>query len=420
MKFSRTERRFSCANSAFIIIELSYVSFKEANLVKMFVEESERMLESSLLPQSVFDITERPIEAAHFTEYMKHLEYLLPNLFDVISSKEIELFEAVPETQKFRKLFVEFVCEQTGDCDFFRTDAEVLRRNLVKFQGKIKKMLNDDEKLKREMILLYKSKLIGQEWKRNFGAIYGFLQFCRIAYSNQRDSLDLDQGMFILSIGTQFLENVDPSFKLQGLKLFSLLIECMDEDLLRETNTHEVIYAQVRENVEKILDQECTQEIWKCIWLAVKLDKRLSNDLEWNKIDDCLQTLIYKLKTESNPGTRRFLQEILLQFVSFSISDRESFEVSWNSENSHKLLNDLKLKSITFDNMKCYRWTKSLLDMFVCQFLTIVSSREEAIRTIRVITCKYPFRIPFLMAFFAVCALGLSFDNIHNQTTTSG
>ncbi|XP_059610796.1 uncharacterized protein LOC132257782 [Phlebotomus argentipes] len=365
----------------------------------MFLEEGEKMLESCVLPKCVTDITDCPIEANHFQEYKKHLEYLLPTLFDLISSREIELFDCVPETLRFRKLFVEFVCEQTSDCATFQTEVALLRRNLLNFERRLKKMLKDDGNLGREMIVLYKSKLLGEAWKRNLGAIYGFIHFCKVSFrDNQDNPLDLDKAMFILSIGSQFLENHDPAFKLCGLKLFRLILESLQKDKLMETNTHEVIYSQAIANVDKLNSEECTQEIWKCVWLSMSIDKKVPRNLQWNKFDDCLQTLIYKLKLESNLGTRRFLQDTLIRFVLFTIPDKEKIEVNWNAwaSNNQESLNALKRKRGTFDNAKCYRWAKSLLDMIVFQFLTIASSRQDAIPTIQFVHTTYLITLSFI------------------------
>ncbi|XP_055696655.1 uncharacterized protein LOC129797835 [Lutzomyia longipalpis] len=361
----------------------------------MFLEEGEKMLESCLLPECIYDITENPLDGNQFIEYREHLKHVLPTLFDLISSRELELFDVIPETLKFRRLFVEFVCEQRGDCDLFRTDVDNLVKNLVSCEGKLKKILQSDKDLRKEMFVVYKSKLLGQAWKKHLGAIHGFLCFCRTSFEGDAtETLDLDKEMFILSIGTQFLENVDPSFKLCGLKLFCLLLECSNEDSLIETNTHCVIYSQAMDNIQKLLNEECSRAIWKCIWLAVSKDKTLARDPEWNKLDDCLNILIYRLKIESQPSTKRFLKETLLRFVSFSVvADKREIGVDLNNlsaQNLNELLDELlKSKGATIDNFKCYRWAKNLLDLFVVQLLTIASTRQGVVSTIQFIHTVY-------------------------------
>ncbi|GAB0087449.1 hypothetical protein DMENIID0001_017510 [Sergentomyia squamirostris] len=326
----------------------------------MFIEDGEKLLESCILPESHVDITENPLDTISFKEFKECLQQVCPNLFDLISAHEGELLTNELETLKFRTLLAEFLFEQCGECNFFRTEEINLRKNIGNLEAKIAKMVKTDSDLLRDLIRVYKEKLTGIRWKRNLGAIYGFLRFCDILHESSKEILpELDFGMFILSIATQLLETTDPSFKYCGLKLFKNLMKISSHEQLQSRNIFEVIYSQCKDNIDKVTTAEGTELLWICIGCTIgKCDIIEEKQYDWNIIDDSLEKLIYKLKMESNPAIKKILRRALVDI--------------------------LVKEHSTGNNMRCYRWVKSLLDLIVFQLLSVTDVPEETKETIQV------------------------------------
>lgn len=64
----------------------------------------------------------------------------------------------------------------------FQTEQKSLLDNVMQLINSdiIKKMIQDNAELKEQLFKYYQTKLSAKSYKRNYGALIGFRQFCRV------------------------------------------------------------------------------------------------------------------------------------------------------------------------------------------------------------------------------------------------
>lgn len=140
-------------------------------------------LKQCLLPELDRDIGDEQLVKEHFGIFRYGLEMNLQLLFDVVAKKERIILESFEEDNTFRIYFVLLLQQQSGyDEAPFQTDNESISKQIRYLTDKYYKKLVSESTIQKECLKYYKERLTADKWRRNIGAVYGFLQMVKVKY----------------------------------------------------------------------------------------------------------------------------------------------------------------------------------------------------------------------------------------------
>lgn len=202
-----------------------------------------------LLPELDRDIGDEPLVKEDFNMFRYGLEMNLQLLFDIVAKNERLLFESFERDNTFRVNFILLLHQQSGyDEAPFQTDSRSISKQIRFLIDKHYKKIISETIIRTECLKYYKERLTPDKWKRNIGAVYGFLQMnnvnitivCFISLSyiffflnffqqlHQtliQTKFNSDDCLFMLSIGMHLTDYFEPSYKKYGLILFKILLD---------------------------------------------------------------------------------------------------------------------------------------------------------------------------------------------------
>lgn len=139
-------------------------------------------LKQCLLPELDREIGDEPLVKDDFGIFRHGLEMNLQLLFDIIAKNEqliVEPFEFDDNT--FRINFILMIHQQSGyDEAPFQTDSQSISKQIRHLIDKYYKKLITMPEIHKECLQYYKHRLTADKWKRNIGAVYGFLQMNKV------------------------------------------------------------------------------------------------------------------------------------------------------------------------------------------------------------------------------------------------
>lgn len=139
-------------------------------------------LKQCLLPELDRDIGDEPLVKEDFGIFRYGLEMNLQLLFDIIAKKERILLESFEEDNTFRIYFVLLLQQQSGyDEAPFQTDNESISKQIRFLTDKYYKKIASEPTIRSECLKYYKERLTADKWKRNIGAVYGFVQMLQVS-----------------------------------------------------------------------------------------------------------------------------------------------------------------------------------------------------------------------------------------------
>lgn len=138
-------------------------------------------LKQCLLPQLDRDIGDEPLVKEDFGIFRYGLEMNLQLLFDIVAKKERILFEPFRGDNTFRIYFILLLHQQSGyDEAPFQTDNKSISKQIRFLTDKYYKKIASEPTIQNECLKYYKERLTSDKWKRNIGAVYGFLQMMQV------------------------------------------------------------------------------------------------------------------------------------------------------------------------------------------------------------------------------------------------
>lgn len=138
-------------------------------------------LKQCLLPELDRDIGNEQLVKEDFGIFRYGLEMNLQLLFDIIARKERIILESFDGDNTFRVHFILLLQQQSGyDEAPFQTDNESISKQFRFLTEKYYKKLITDTEIRKECMKYYKERLTEAKWKRNIGAVYGFLQMNKV------------------------------------------------------------------------------------------------------------------------------------------------------------------------------------------------------------------------------------------------
>lgn len=141
-------------------------------------------LQQCLLPELDRDIGNELLEKEDFGIFRYGLEMNLQLLFDIIAKNEQILLHPFEGDNKFRQNFVLLVHQQSGYGEApFQTDSQSISKQIRCLTDKYYKQLIRVPDIYETCRQYYKDRLTTDKWKRNVGAVYGFIEMCKVCPS---------------------------------------------------------------------------------------------------------------------------------------------------------------------------------------------------------------------------------------------
>lgn len=138
-------------------------------------------LKQCLLPEFDRDIGNEPLEKQDFGVFRYGLEMNLQLLFDILTKNDRLLTEPFEDDNTFRIHFILLIHQQSGDRDApFQTDSSSILKQLRRLTESYYQKIMSKPEIRVECMKYYKERLKPENWKRNIGAVYGFVQMIQV------------------------------------------------------------------------------------------------------------------------------------------------------------------------------------------------------------------------------------------------
>lgn len=139
------------------------------------------LLEQCLLPEFQRDIGDQALHRDDFNVFVYGLNKNLRLVFDILGNHRMSLLRPMQENEAFRANLILLLNEQCGDnnAPFQSLDMDVVHF-LRKLDAQCYREVLGDQKVYNRCLEYYKERLTALKWKRNIGAVYGYLRFCDV------------------------------------------------------------------------------------------------------------------------------------------------------------------------------------------------------------------------------------------------
>lgn len=138
-------------------------------------------LNQCLLPEFDREIGSQPLDKADFYTFCYGLNMNLQLLFDIIAKNERLLRGPFGDNETFRIRLILLIHQQSGDEDApFQTDVQSILNQLRFLTNKHYKDIISKPQIRTDCLNYYKERLIESKWKKNIGAVYGYIQMYKV------------------------------------------------------------------------------------------------------------------------------------------------------------------------------------------------------------------------------------------------
>lgn len=328
----------------------------------MDFEKVTQLAESCLLPTLKINIGDQQITQEHFSDLQPILKSSLCQLLDTFHANEAILLEVDTNTLKFRQLFLMVICEQAAPNTIFQVQDDNIKKAIQSLSNRLlPEVCHNDTQLEQAVLEYFKIKLNKEGWKKNLGAVYGFLHYCHTCFGCNQDPLKLDSNsiQFLLSRGLCFSDHFEPEFKMMALQVFTILISPTYRNSLKEMNVDKVIYTEVFNMIEKAKELNFIQLLWSCLFTLINYEEKSKQNrkdfMTWSQFDDTFEKLLCRVGFEDNKEFLLVYMKILKQFLCIGRTesiDGDPVEVV------------KELRNIRKPNYRIFRWVRKLLMLF--------------------------------------------------------
>ncbi|XP_055323516.1 uncharacterized protein LOC129578662 [Sitodiplosis mosellana] len=337
-------------------------------------------LKHCLLPELDRDIGDEPLVKEDFGIFRYGLEMNLQLLFDVIAKKERILLEPFKEDNTFRIHFVLFLQQQSGyDEAPFQTDNESISKQIRFLTDKYYKKVASEPTIRNECLKYYKEKLTANKWKRNIGAVYGFLQMVKLHQRLIQTKFTSDDCLFMLSVGMHLVEYFEPVYKKFGIIIFNILLEYGNSSDLQKLNLYQVISKKLMQPlIQNMTDEEGTVLVLSCVYKCIESFEGWRDPSMWNEVDDVLEIIMDRIPIETDNRCTAILFMFVCSVTTLPMEKPRIFSSLTDIEHldqviatcvkpaGEKLEIFSQLRDIfsSHHNLLIGRWSKRLLRMF--------------------------------------------------------
>lgn len=337
--------------------------------------EDDRLIERAvstssacLLPSLSESFDEKSIGRDDFNEFRIILDDQLHLLLDILYQNGNLLRDRSFDNQltQLRVNIILLRCEQTADNLFFQTDQTILIKSLETITNDNMNQFNDDVFVK--VIEAYKIGLSKTCWKKQFGMIFSFLNFCKILFSIRDNLVDGDILTFMLSVGSNLVSHYDPHYKTMGFQIYSCILKQGNKKLLMDLNICKVIYSESFAMLRKSSEAKFNEELYESLFQAVLIEEAEFKNGKWSKFDDVMAELLNQFGIESDASTSFILLQKIVAFC--AIDYREN-----NQKTSGK-----SLETNNEVNRRTLRWLKKLMETIIRESSKLSGNSNDCLK----------------------------------------
>ncbi|XP_054725801.1 uncharacterized protein LOC129235788 [Anastrepha obliqua] len=337
------------------------------------VQHLQDLIASSFVPALKNDLDDTPLQSEQFNEYRKYLELQVPILYDLLQQKQQWIFES-EEQEAFETLanLLALLCEITATSTIYRLSDEKIQRNanrILREQLPIKTVA-----VEQLIFTFYQEKLNKVKWKKQLGAVHGFLQFLQLQYCAQ--TIPKQWVNFCLSIGLTVRESHEPTCKRMGILIFQLLLNSSNFSYIQEQNIHSVIYDSAYKDVDFLDSVESATDVWKCLYSCLNFFTDLDS-FKWSQLDDLMEKAIKNVTMASDSIISLCHLQFVIKFaVYFAINQKEIENHCESDLNDPAALEQCRNVCVTNNSYTIFRWAKNILNMFTVNSYKLMQDKE--------------------------------------------
>ncbi|XP_031616663.1 uncharacterized protein LOC116336734 [Contarinia nasturtii] len=345
-----------------------------------------------LLPELDRDIGDEPLAKEDFSMFRYGLEMNLQLLFDIVAKNErllLESFEGKDNT--FRVNFMLLIHQQSGyDEAPFQTDSRSISKQIRFLIDKYYKKIISETIIQTDCSKYYKERLTADKWKRNIGAVYGFLQMNNLHQTLIQTKFKTDDCLFMLSVGMNLTDYFEPSYKKFGLIIFNILIDYGDPVELQKLNIYRVVFEKLIKTLIKIItDESGTVLILSCAYKCIETFDGWRTPVKWNEVDDALEEVMKRIPFEVDNRCTAILFMFVCRVTTLPMEKSRIFSkltdvtnldyvietAKKSAEDKREIFNELRNIFSSHHNLLIARWLRRLVKIF--QDRDIIGKAEE-------------------------------------------
>ncbi|KAI8115234.1 hypothetical protein FF38_03809 [Lucilia cuprina] len=345
------------------------------------LDKIKNLLDSCLLPQLQHDLDSIPIEREHFTTYHECLELQLPLLYDWIQQQpNIFVWNDEEKGAKLEiktKLIV-LLCEITSSNTIYQLNRKDLISNAERVLQNTAKLTNE---LDESLFKYYEDKLHKDKWKRQLGAVNGFVKYLEYRFNN---ALDHDSKMsqkflmFCLSVALNVRTCYETHYKTLSTIIFLIMLQQGANDDIISMNIHSVIYDAVFKDISIMDSILFINKQWFCLIKCLDFYTNFDS-FTWNYLDDMMEVLLRNISlAPDNAASMCLLKFINKLIVYFTLNHKEFEDFLLQDLRQMENLNECRLLANANTSYTCYRWAKSILQMFIIESHKLMQTIENA------------------------------------------
>ncbi|KAL7731308.1 hypothetical protein ACLKA6_014477 [Drosophila palustris] len=330
-----------------------------------------------MLPALKNDLDEVQLLPAQFKDYHSLLRQELPRLYDLLQQNEEILSNAL--NQKLRAQLVLLLCELTASPTIYRlsAEAEYLLQNANQLLRRLSPICQRDEET--HIFSYYEQKLHKDSWKRQLGAVHGFVSYLEYYCANDK-KMSIKMLTFSLAVALNVRECHQSDYKQLGVRIFSKMLSHSHAADIQQLNVQGVIYENLFRDAYTMDSEDVTMSVWNCLCQCLDHFTDLDS-FTWNQCDDMLERLIHNVSLSSNAQ----LSICLLQFITqlgyyFSLNRSEVRDALANDfSHSHHMAACRDVCS-SLNVSTNYRWAKGILQMLVLESEKLLQGPDVCIQ----------------------------------------
>lgn len=325
-----------------------------------------------MLPALKQDLDEVQLLPAHFESYHSLLRQELPRLYDLLQQHE-EILSNTAYHELHAQLVL-LLCELTATPTIYQLDGtESLLQNANQVLRKLTSICQTAEE--NYIFTYYEQKLHKDCWKKQLGAVHGFVRYLEYYYAND-NKMSNKRLTFSLAMGLNVRECYQSDYKQLGVRIFSRMLSHSHPADIQQLNIHGVIYENLFRDAYTMDSEDITVAVWNCLCQCLDLFIELDS-FAWNQCDDMLERLIHNVTLSSNAQLSIRLLQIITQLgYYFAINRSEVKEVLSNDFSQSDQMAACQEVCSSLNVCTNYRWAKGILQMLVLESEKLLQSPD--------------------------------------------
>ncbi|KAL9898852.1 uncharacterized protein ACN427_006800 isoform 2-T2 [Glossina fuscipes fuscipes] len=350
----------------------------------MINESIKDLIQNCLLPELKENFDSALINKECFKSYHECLLVQLPVIFDWMHEQEKWLFSSKEndhEKQDIQGQLIILLSELSGLSSY---EAIYNLDSNSQLLTHVERLLNRFEirmSPKAEEIIFnyYKDKLHKDKWKRNLGTIHGFTRYLEHRFQGSFGMTQLFLN-FSLAVALNVRTCHESHYKYLSTKIFHTMLDQGNANDIRKTNIHSVIYDAALKDIYIMDSLVFVKSLWNCLLKCLNFYSEIDS-FTWSQVDDLLEVLIRNVTLAPDSSTSLQLTTFINRLmVYFAINNRELEEKLKTDLTKVNCLKDCRVLFSQNTSYTCYRWAKSILQMFILESHKLKQSPDTSLK----------------------------------------